>query len=81
MTTAKKAAAPKAAAPKAAKPVAPKPDAEVAVEPQVAPAVPGADATADELAYFIHHNPVYRTLLPAERDALTERLIEAKRQA
>ena len=76
MTTAKK-----AAAPKAAKPAVPGPDAEVTMEPQAAPVVPGADATADELAYFIHHNPVYRTLLPEERDALTERLIEAKRQA
>lgn len=76
MTTAKK-----AAASKAAKTAAPNEDAEKVVGIQATPDVPGADATADELAYFIHHNPVYRTLLPEERDALTERLIEAKRQA
>ena len=76
MTTAKK-----AAASKAAKTAVPTEDAEKVVDIQAAPDVPGADATADELAYFIHHNPVYRTLLPEERDALTERLIEAKRQA
>ncbi|MBO9679561.1 MAG: hypothetical protein J7556_15065 [Acidovorax sp.] len=71
----------KATADKATQTAAPKPDAEVVMESKAMPAVPGDDATADELAYFIHHNPVYRTLLPEERDALTERLIESKRQA
>lgn len=57
------------------------PDAEVVQETRAKPEVPGEDATADELSYFIHHNPVYWTLLPDERNALKERFIEAKRQA
>lgn len=74
-------------APKSKAATAPKPAdkaveaAEVAAETKATPAVPGDDATADELAYFIRHNPVYATLPHEDRDALTRRLIEAARNA
>lgn len=70
----------KPTAPKAVEAVDPKPEGEVVQEAKAKSEVPGEGATADELSYFIHHNPVYWTLPPAERDALKERFIEAKRQ-
>ncbi len=70
--------APKSKADPAAKP-ADEAAVKVAAESGATPAVPGDDATVDELAYFIRHNPVYATLPHEDRDALTRRLIEAAR--
>lgn len=72
--------APKSKAAPAAKPAA-EAAVKVAAEAMATPAAPGDDATADELAYFIRHNPVYATLPHEDRDALTRRLIEAARNA
>jgi hypothetical protein len=71
----------KTAAPKAIKAPSQEPDAEMAVDAKPAQVLPGDDATADELAHFIRHNPVFMTLGHEERNALTQRLIEAKREA
>lgn len=77
--TKQKTAEPKAPGPsKAAKAPDAQPQVEAAEQAQDT-GIPGAKATADELAYFIRHNPTYWTLPPEDRDALSRRLIEAKR--